>query len=207
MQTPEFIYFDLGKVLLEFSHDRMCSQMGELVDLDAAATRAIVFDSGLSHGYETGEIDDAEFCELFFEKVGKKCDPADLLRAAGDIFSVKREMTPLLAALATCGIPLGILSNTCPVHWNTVTDGRFASLPAMFQKIVVSYEVGAMKPLAKIYEVAAETAGVEPARIFFVDDREDNIEGARAAGFDAHLFESSLQVQKLLMERGVRFNY
>jgi len=67
MQTPEFIYFDLGKVLVEFSHDHMCSQMGELVGLDGKATRAVVFESGLSDRYETGEIDDAQFCELFFE--------------------------------------------------------------------------------------------------------------------------------------------
>ena len=40
-----------------------------------------------------------------------------------------------------------------------------------------------------------------------VDDREDNIQGAREAGLDAHVFESSHQVYKLLWERGVRCNY
>ena len=207
MQTPEFIYFDLGKVLLEFSHDRMCSQMGELVGLDAKATEAIVFDSGLSHRYEIGEIGDDQFCELFFEQTTQRCEPEQLVAAAGDIFSVIREMVPLVAALATSGIPLGILSNTCPAHWNHVTDGRFASLPAMFQKTVLSFEAGSMKPEPKIYKVAAEAAGVEPAKIFFVDDREENIEGARAAGFDAHVFQSARQVQRLLIERGVRFAY
>ena len=207
MQTPEFIYFDLGKVLLEFSHDRMCAQMGELVGLDAEAAHEIVFCSQIGDRYETGEIDDAQFCELFFEQAGKSCDPKQLLEAAGDIFSMIREMLPLVAALATCGIPIGILSNTCPVHWNHVTDGRFAFLPAMFQKTVLSYEVGARKPLLEIYKIAAEVAGVEPAKIFFVDDREDNVEGAIAAGFDAHVFQSPRQVQQLLIERGVRFGY
>ena len=77
----------------------------------------------------------------------------------------------------------------------------------MFQKTVLSYEVGARKPLLEIYKIAAEVAGVEPAKIFFVDDREDNVEGAIAAGFDAHVFQSPRQVQQLLIERGVRFGY
>ena len=86
MQTPEFIYFDLGKVLLEFSHDRMCAQMGELVGLDAEATHEIVFSSQIGDRYETGEIDDAQFCELFFEQAGKSCDPKQCWKRRGIFF-------------------------------------------------------------------------------------------------------------------------
>ena len=38
---------------------------------------------------------------------------------------------------------------------------------------------------AAIFETAIRVAGHSPDEIFFVDDRAENVEGARAAGLDA----------------------
>lgn len=206
LETPAFVYFDLGKVLLEFSHEVMCQQMAEVAGIDHVRVREIVFDSGLSDQYECGQIDSDEFCQRFQKQAGSDCDPTMLLRAGSDIFQLKSEMLPLVGNLAVSGIPIGILSNTCAAHWEWVFD-RYFFLEQFFQTIVLSYEVGAMKPDRKIYEAAIDQAAVEPGRIFFVDDRAENVQGAIDAGIDAHLFESVSQVQKLLLSRGVSFNY
>ena len=207
METPEFIYFDLGKVLLDFSHEVMCRQMGAAVGIDEAAVQEIMFGGGLSQQYESGLIDSDQFCELFFDQANARCSNKELLVAGSDIFMPIREMVPLVATLATSGMPLGILSNTCAAHWELVTDGRYSMLPNMFSQTALSFELGAMKPLPKIYEAAIGLAGVTPSKIFFVDDRQENVDSAVAAGLDAHLFTSPWQVQELLIKRRVRFNY
>ncbi|WP_327090813.1 HAD-IA family hydrolase [Nonomuraea sp. NBC_01738] len=51
-----------------------------------------------------------------------------------------------------------------------------------FDAVVSSAKVGVAKPDARIYEIAAETAGAEPGRCLFIDDRLDNVEAARALG-------------------------
>ena len=74
LKTPEFIYFDLGKVLLDFSHDAMLSQMATLIELEPSKVRELVFDSGLSGQYERGEIDCEQFCGSLFQAAGVECD-------------------------------------------------------------------------------------------------------------------------------------
>ena len=44
-------------------------------------------------------------------------------------------------------------------------------------------------------------------QIFFVDDRPENVDGARQAGFDAVLYEGATHLAKALRRRGLTFNY
>ena len=55
-------------------------------------------------------------------------------------------------------------------------------------------------------EAAADLAGVAISDIFFVDDLEANVQGAREAGMDAVVFESVDKLAAQLRDRGVRFN-
>ncbi|WP_240197662.1 HAD family hydrolase [Nonomuraea lactucae] len=48
--------------------------------------------------------------------------------------------------------------------------------------VVSSARVGVAKPDRRIYEIAAERAGVPAERCLFVDDRLENVEAARALG-------------------------
>ena len=72
-----------------------------------------------------------------------------------------------------------------------------------FELAVVSYEAKAMKPGPEIYRYAAERAGAAPGEVFFADDRDENVEGALAAGIDAVLFTSAEQIAGELRRRGV----
>ena len=64
-----------------------------------------------------------------------------------------------------------------------------------------------MKPDSRIYQDAIRMAGEPAELIFFVDDRPENVEAARLAGLDAHLYESADRLFHALDERGVRLNY
>jgi putative hydrolase of the HAD superfamily len=57
-----------------------------------------------------------------------------------------------------------------------------------FDQLIISAEVGIMKPDARIYQLALEKLGVAPAEAVFVDDFAVNIEGARAVGMYAIQF-------------------
>jgi HAD superfamily hydrolase (TIGR01509 family) len=101
------------------------------------------------------------------------------------------------------GRRLGILSNTNPIDWGFVSSGRFPFLNRCFELAVVSFEARALKPDRAIYELAVRRAGVPAGEVFFTDDREDNVEGALAAGLDAVLFTSPGELRIELAERGI----
>lgn len=56
-----------------------------------------------------------------------------------------------------------------------------AAIPHRFY----SARLGLVKPDRRIYEHVAAELAADPADVLFVDDREDNVEGARAAGMRA----------------------
>lgn len=200
-----FIYFDLGNVLLHFCHERMCRQMAEAAGISVERVRAIVLSDAALRLHETGALSAVSFHEHFCRKTGATLSAEALHAAASDIFTINEPILPVVERLTSAGHRLGILSNTNEAHWQFVTDGRFAPLlPGPFEQAVLSFQEGAMKPDAAIYEAAARYAGVAPHEIFFTDDREDNVAAARTAGLDAVRFADAENLLQELIARGIR---
>ncbi|MGW2156196.1 HAD family hydrolase [Nonomuraea sp. NPDC001699] len=59
--------------------------------------------------------------------------------------------------------------------------------------IVYSHEAGVRKPDPRIYLLACDALGADPAATVFLDDHEPYVEGARAAGLHAVRFTSNAQ--------------
>ncbi len=205
---PKFLYFDLGNVLLKFDHRLAATQMAEAAGVDVEQVWELVFAGDLLRQVETGELTDRQFYELFCERTGICAEYERLQQAGSAIFTPNLPMIPLVAHLKAAGYRMGILSNTSASHWEYATAGRYLCLlPGAFEITILSYEARSMKPDPAIYQIAAEKAGVAPGEIFFTDDRPENVEGARQAGFDAVLFHDAPTLATELRRRGVRFNY
>jgi glucose-1-phosphatase len=210
---PKLLYFDLGNVLVSFSHERMCEQMAEVAGVPLEVGRNAVFGGGDAHNaqiqYETGDIDSEGYFDYFCRATKTRPDRGELERAFCDIFVPIDETLRLAQRLTAAGHRLGILSNTNSLQWRWCTDGRYPLLAragqagAVFGSAVLSFEVHAMKPDRAIYEIAAERAGASPCEVFFVDDRVENVVGAKAAGIDAVLFTDAEQLAADLRQRGV----
>jgi HAD superfamily hydrolase (TIGR01509 family) len=203
-----FFYFDMGNVLLNFSHERGARQMAEVAGCSPESVWDLVFaGDDLEDRCERGDLNARGLYDLFCKQTKTQADFELLERAGCDIFELNLAMVPLISHLRSAGYRLGILSNTSESHWNFVTDGRFGILPKYFDEFVLSYEVRSMKPERKIYDEAIRKAGVPASEIFFCDDRPDNVAGALAAGLDAVQFHTAQQLGEELYARGVRTNY
>ncbi len=196
-----YIYFDLGKVLLEFDHAKAREQISQLAGVSESVVQDLVFDDGLLLQFETGQIDGERFHQAFCEATGTSTDVEEFLVAYSDIFEVIPPMEELVGRLYAKRMPMGILSNTSSAHWSHVSDGRFGFLTKSFRDSVLSFEVGCMKPDRAIYDAAVKTAGCAPSEIFFCDDRQENVNGAKLAGLDAILFESPTQIEAEVLQR------
>lgn len=206
MRTPKFIFFDLGKVLLNFDVERMCRQIGQVAGLDARQVREAIYGNGLQQQFERGLVSDEEFYEQFCQHTKTRPDRKQLWRAANDIFELNLPVIPIVTHLAHTRRRLGVLSNTCKQHWEFVA-GRFRVLFELLPVHTLSFEVHSAKPEPEIFQAAAEAAGCPPAEIFFVDDIADNVQGACQAGLDAVQYTSAADLAAALRSRGVRFNY
>jgi putative hydrolase of the HAD superfamily len=203
---PKFLYFDLGKVLINFSVERMLDQMAAVVGATAEQVRNAVIGGRMIHDLEAGRLTSRQFYGAFCTAIGHRPDFEQLVAAAAEIFGLNLPVLPIVAQLRQAGYPLGILSNTCEIHWEyCVREYRFLS--ENFGIHALSYKIGAAKPDAAIFQAAAEMAGHRPEEIFFTDDIPGHVAGARAVGFDAVQFTSAEALANDLRQRGIRFNY
>ncbi len=199
---PAFIYLDLGNVIADFDRDRAFRQMAAVCGTDTELVREAVM-TGLQADLERGQLDWEGFMAEFSGRTATRPDPARLAAAAADMFSLHVGMLPVIAGLERARVPLGILSNTCDLHWSHLLGLGWGVLPGGFRTIVLSHVAGCSKPEPRIFALAAEQAAVAPEAIFFCDDLPEHVAAARAAGWDAELFTSAAALVDQLTRRGL----
>ncbi len=72
-----------------------------------------------------------------------------------------------------------------------------------FDGIVVSGEIGMVKPDRAIYDHLVGMYGLTAAQCLFIDDNQDNVAGAREAGWQAVRYVSPDQLRRDLAARGL----
>jgi len=203
--TPKFIYFDLGKVLIDFSFERMVRQIGEAAGIDPRQVQTVLAGRLLAD-YEIGKLDSRGAHEAFCRATGTQPDFETFSLACNDIFTPIDSMLPVVAQLYHARYRLGVLSNTCEGHWNYCLH-RYTLLREFFSTFALSFRLGAAKPDKAIFCKAAEIAGCRPEEVFYTDDIPGHVAAARNVGMDAVVYTSTADLVKELRERGIEFNY
>jgi putative hydrolase of the HAD superfamily len=193
--------FDMGNVLVHFSHERMCAQIGALCDKPASEIRSLLFDTGLQHDFERGWISEAELHRRLEEAAGRSIDFNRLRRAGSDIFHLNATIVPLLDALRARGRRLVLLSNTSISHYEFVRD-EFEVLDR-FDDLVLSFRVGAIKPEAAIFHAALDAIHCDPVECFYTDDIAAYVAAGRSFGLQAEVFTDTATLVDQLRARGI----
>jgi 2-haloacid dehalogenase len=102
----------------------------------------------------------------------------------------------LVRSIRQAQVPLYLLTNM-PTEVFASRYRRFEVL-RLFDGAVVSATEGIIKPSAEIFELLIGRYRLDPFRTLFIDDSVANVEGARAAGFEAHHFTSAAALAGVL---------
>lgn len=107
----------------------------------------------------------------------------------------------LVERLRAAGVPLHLLTNM-PADVFHERVARFEVLQG-FDGAIVSGEERVLKPDPEIFRRLAERFALDPAATLFVDDVEANVQGALAAGFQAHRFVNAATLEEVLVAHGL----
>lgn len=202
-ENVPFVFFDLGNVLLAFEHRIAWQQMAQLCELAPESVREAVFCSPLQVRYERGEISSRDFYRLFCSQLQVQPDYRQLMQAASDIFRPVDGVIGVAEKMKSRGCQLGLLSNTCPAHWEWIQELGFNWMETCFDLFVLSFQVQCLKPELEIYAIASDRAKRQPEELLLIDDRIENVEAARTAGWDAIEFVGLGQLVEQLKVRGL----
>jgi len=193
----EAVIFDLGGVLIDVHLEPLRRRLERrgLPDLAEEIRRqpqAALLNSG--------RIGPQDFYRWVEQRYALGLTFEEFREAWCSIFSPRPAMEELVRQLAG-RVRLGLLSDTDPMHWGHLC--RHYRFLELFPRPVLSFQVGAVKPLEVMYQAAAESVGTAAERCFYTDDLPENVEGARRAGMRAVLFESPAQIEQLLKEENL----
>lgn len=182
MNTPEAAVFDLGKVLVDFDYSIAARRIAARSTKPPADVQHFIDHSPLLYRYETGLITRQEFFNEIVRTTGFQGGIEEFGQFFADIFSEMPPMIEMHARLRAHGVPTFIFSNTNDLAIAHIR--RNFPFFANFDAYVFSYEHGAMKPTAKLYEVVEHVTGRKGGQILYLDDRLENAEAGVARGWN-----------------------
>ena len=151
-------------------------------------------EQGAVNDYETGKMSSVEFFNQVKDRFKLIITFDAFVPIWDEIFTENHDVSELIRSLKGKK-KLGLLSNTNPLHFKHA----LSTYPVLklFDKWILSHEVGFKKPAVEIFLKAIEWASVPPMGILFVDDIKEHVEVAASLGLQAIHFVS---VQQLVRE-------
>jgi FMN phosphatase YigB (HAD superfamily) len=186
-QKPVFI-FDLGKVLVDFNYTIAARKVAARSRKSPHDLHAFLGASPLLGEYESGRLTREGFFDAIRSQIDFQGDVVEFGNYFADIFAEIEPMIGLHAELRERGFKTYIFSNTNDLAVEHIR--RNFPFFVNFDGYIFSYEVGAMKPLPKIYEAMEAMAGKSGSDLIYIDDRPENIASGAARGWHAILHET-----------------
>jgi glucose-1-phosphatase len=184
MGRSHALIFDFGNVIAHFDYARAAERFGRSLGLSAEDFLRKGREAGLTEvakQYESGALTSEAFHRRVCELTGLDVDFERFAADWADIFWANEPVHRLIDGLRGLGYTLVLGSNTNEIHARHFRR-QFAEVFRHFDRLVLSYEVGRIKPDAGFFLACAEAAGRPPGECLFIDDMPENVEGANKAG-------------------------
>jgi FMN phosphatase YigB (HAD superfamily) len=200
-QKPSVVVFDLGKVLVDFDYTIAAKKIASKGKLMAEKIYEFIALSPLLLKYETGLISREDFFGSVCEATGYCGDIEEFGGFFADIFTPIDPMVELHRSLREARIATYIFSNTNDLAISHIRK----NFPFFnnFDGYILSYEVGAMKPDAKIYEALEKMAGKRGPDVLYLDDRLENVSAGAARGWQVILQETPEKTLEAIRKLGL----
>jgi putative hydrolase of the HAD superfamily len=194
------IISDFGGVICSYDYRIFCRRLAQRIGRDAEDIHATVYGNDLQREFEHGRLTGPAYHRRVMDLLRADVSYEEFFCMYGDIFTEIPATCELLRQLSA-HYPLYLLSDTNEIHFGYVKE-RIKIL-RLFDEFIVSFEVGAMKPGAHIFQEALRRSGYPAQACVFIDDRAANVEGARRVGMHALQFTTSEQCAADLARLGV----
>ncbi len=180
--------FDYGGVLVFHQTDEDQAAMANIAKIPREQFTELYWAERIE--YDKGSVSGVEYWEQIARTAGVKLNASQIQdltdRDTESWMNYDAVMWDWIAELRRAGKRVAMLSNM-PADLGLALRSRTDRL-SVFDQVTLSFDVGAVKPDAVIYEQCLEGIGTAPERTLFLDDRIANVQGAEVLGMRAIQF-------------------
>lgn len=195
------IFLDLGNVVIAFDFKLAYARLAEHCGCRPEELPGRIRATGLVAPFERGELSPERFVRDFSAALNLNLTYPEFCEWWSCVFLPEPLVPEALLQDLASRYRLLAVSNTNPIHFEMIQKAY--PLLRHFHDFVLSYEIGAAKPEAKIYREAIARAQSSAGECLFVDDLAGNVEAAREHGIEAVQFFSARQLEGELRARGL----
>lgn len=198
---PKLVVFDLDDVLVEYQRERRVDALARAVGAPPATVLEALFKSGLETKNDRGELGLEDYLDAVRRRHGLDIPMDAFIDARRQSMRLRRDVLTLAERIAP-QTTLALFSN------NGQWLGRqlpkfFPELRPLFgTRMVTTGQLGLTKPDPQAFYACLSTLGFSPASALMIDDRVENVAGAKSAGLDAIHYASPPQLASELLLRG-----
>jgi putative hydrolase of the HAD superfamily len=200
----ENILFDADGVL-QFATRHWQPTLQSVLSLDNEMQAKAIVDDIFEA--ETEVLESATGFVEKLEAVLAKWDRASFLSETLNVLhsiEVHDDVMQIVQAIRRSGIPCHIASNQQALRAKHMSEGL--NYRSLFDREFYSCFVGAAKPQVKFFDRVVAQLGCAASKVLFLDDRAENVEGARQAGLNALVCygtDGATSLRRQLAELGV----
>ena len=198
---PSVIVFDLGKVLVDFDYTIAARRIAARGTMTLGQIAQYINQSSLFVDYELGKLTTRQFYTEICRVTGFRGGPTEFGQCFADIFVPIEPMVRLQATLRQQGLRTYIFSNTNELAAEHIR--RSFPFFANFDGYILSYQHGAMKPDARLYEVVERQSARGGLELLYLDDRPENVAAGAARGWQTILQETPEKTRAAIARLGL----
>jgi epoxide hydrolase-like predicted phosphatase len=194
MEKINAVIFDWGGVLIDDPAPALfkycANAFGVSVERYIAAFDVCIYD------FQTGAVSEKQFWANMARHLNVSAPNMNSLwtEAFAAAYKPRQEMFTLAGNLRRAGCKTAILSNTEMPVVQIINKQKYDS----FDITVLSCIEGVAKPGREIYDLTLNRLGVPAGQAIFIDDKPENVEGAKKAGLQTIYFETIEKFKKEL---------
>lgn len=196
LRPPALVLFDLDDVLARYDRRARLAELARRSGTSPAAVQAALFDSGLEHESDIGLWRPQDYAAELSRRLGARLTLDDCIAARTAATRAEAAMVALATQVARHA-QVAIFTNNGPLltlHLARICPPLF---PLFAGHVLGAGDVGIAKPSPRAYLRALALLDAAPADTLFIDDRDENLSGARAAGLDAVGFSNAATLARV----------
>ena len=206
--TIRNIIFDFGGVIINIDHSLPIKEFVRLGFPDPELVGTDGFQENLIHPFETGHMSAQEFRKRMRSYLKNHVTDQMIDDAWNTILlDIPPSRVELIRSLKA-NYRLFLLSNTNLIHYERYSKDfrkeHDTPLESLFERSYWSFRSGIRKPDPEFYRVVITDNRLKYGETLFIDDTEENIESARAAGLPAFHLKPGTEITDLFIEGKLR---
>lgn len=192
------VIFDFGGVLMKTVDYMPRHTWDTRLNLPIGSVERAVHNDDSWRKAQTGAIDITEYWQDVGDRL--KLNVKQTGQLASDFYSgdaLDEAHIDYIKQLREEGFTVGLLSND---SLELAPKLRRLEIDALFDPLVISAQIGVMKPDARAYEAVLRQLNRPAEEVIFIDDRPENVTGANTVGLYGVHYKNGMDLASALAE-------